>query len=124
MEVGVCFDHQFLRTLLILVLGLGHISRSCKEERADGNERVEIKCSNCDGLGHRVRDCREQRKNKHGCRNCGYVALRPKKNVDKADFYEDLWSTLLLTAPSLHLRLMLNAGSATRVSQDHDQDAS
>ncbi|EKV07127.1 Zinc knuckle transcription factor (CnjB), putative [Penicillium digitatum PHI26] len=34
--------------------GLGHISRSCKEERADGNERVEIKCSNCDGLGHRL----------------------------------------------------------------------
>ncbi|OQE96734.1 hypothetical protein PENNAL_c0001G00878 [Penicillium nalgiovense] len=50
---------------------LGHISRSCKEERAEGNDRVEIKCSNCDGVGHRVRDCRQQRKNKHSCRNCG-----------------------------------------------------
>ncbi|KAJ5848472.1 hypothetical protein N7455_012429 [Penicillium solitum] len=49
---------------------LGHISRSCKEERTE-NERVEIKCSNCDGVGHRVRDCRQQRKNKHACRNCG-----------------------------------------------------
>ncbi|KUM62668.1 hypothetical protein ACN42_g4451 [Penicillium freii] len=51
---------------------LGHISRSCKEERTE-NERVEIRCSNCDGVGHRVRDCRQQRKNKHACRNCGSV---------------------------------------------------
>lgn len=56
-------------------LELGHISRSCKEERAEGNDRVEIKCSNCEGAGHRVRDCRQQRKHKHGCRNCGYVAV-------------------------------------------------
>ncbi|KAI2730338.1 transcriptional regulator family: Zinc finger, CCHC-type [Penicillium roqueforti] len=52
---------------------LGHISRSCKEERAEGNDRVEIKCSNCEGAGHRVRDCRQQRKHKHGCRNCGSI---------------------------------------------------
>lgn len=60
-------------------LELGHISRSCKEERTE-NERVEIKCSNCDGVGHRVRDCTQQRKNKHACRNCGYVTVMQTTN--------------------------------------------
>ncbi|KAJ5779660.1 transcriptional regulator family: Zinc finger CCHC-type [Penicillium paradoxum] len=50
---------------------LGHIARSCKEERQDNNDRVEIKCSNCDQVGHRVRDCTQRRRYKKGCRNCG-----------------------------------------------------
>ncbi|KAJ5345040.1 hypothetical protein N7452_003044 [Penicillium brevicompactum] len=50
---------------------LGHIRKSCKEERAEIEDRVEIKCSNCEEVGHRVRDCKVKRKYKHGCRNCG-----------------------------------------------------
>ncbi|CAG8027130.1 unnamed protein product [Penicillium salamii] len=50
---------------------LGHIKKSCKEERVENDDRVEIKCSNCDEVGHRVRDCMVKRKYRHGCRNCG-----------------------------------------------------
>jgi predicted RNA-binding Zn-ribbon protein involved in translation (DUF1610 family) len=94
---------------------LGHISRSCKEERAEGNDRVEIKCSNCEELGHRVRDCVRQRKNKHGCRNCGYVAVVQTTNWLMLTFYEDLLSILLLIAPSPDLPKALNAADATKV---------
>lgn len=49
---------------------MGHISRSCKEERAE-RERVEVKCVNCSAVGHRARDCPEPRRDKFACRNCG-----------------------------------------------------
>jgi hypothetical protein len=71
-----------------------------------------------------VRDCRQQRKNKHGCRNCGYVAAMQTTNWITADFCEDLWSILLLSAPSPDPRLMLSAGNATKVLQDLDEDDS
>lgn len=53
-----------------LMLEVGHIRKNCKQERVE-NDRVEIKCSNCDEVGHRVRDCKVKRKYKRGCRNCG-----------------------------------------------------
>jgi len=49
---------------------LGHVSRSCKEERAE-RERVEVKCVNCNAVGHRARDCPEPRRDQFACRNCG-----------------------------------------------------
>lgn len=49
---------------------MGHIARSCKEERAL-HERVEVKCVNCSAVGHRARDCPEPRVDKFACRNCG-----------------------------------------------------
>lgn len=62
------FDHLGAN---MLTLELGHIRKSCKEERVENDDRVEIKCSNCDEVGHRVRDCMVKRKYRHGCRNCG-----------------------------------------------------
>jgi hypothetical protein len=50
---------------------MGHTARGCKEERAV-IDRVEVKCVNCEMPGHRARDCTEKRKEKGGCRNCGY----------------------------------------------------
>ena len=52
---------------------MGHISRSCKEDRAL-IERVEVKCVNCSAVGHRARDCAEPRRDQFACRNCGYNA--------------------------------------------------
>ncbi|QGA16444.1 hypothetical protein EYB26_004111 [Talaromyces marneffei] len=51
---------------------LGHIAKSCKQERTM-IERVEIKCVNCSEVGHRARDCTKQReqRDKFACRNCG-----------------------------------------------------
>lgn len=49
---------------------MGHIARSCKEERAPV-ERVEVKCVNCSAVGHRARDCPEPRRDQFACRNCG-----------------------------------------------------
>lgn len=49
---------------------MGHISRSCKEERTE-RERVEVKCVNCSAVGHRARDCPDPRRDKFACRNCG-----------------------------------------------------
>lgn len=53
-------------------LEMGHTSRGCKEERAI-IERVEVKCVNCNEPGHRARDCTQPRRDRYGCRNCGYV---------------------------------------------------
>lgn len=50
---------------------MGHIARSCKEERSL-IERVEVKCVNCSAVGHRARDCPEPRRDQFACRNCGY----------------------------------------------------
>ena len=36
---------------------LGHISKSCPEEKQENADRAEVKCFNCDEVGHRVRDC-------------------------------------------------------------------
>ena len=46
---------------------------SCEfEVPEDGmNEKVVLKCSNCQSLDHRIRDCPEPRKNWDACRNCG-----------------------------------------------------
>jgi hypothetical protein len=37
---------------------LGHIFKSCPEEKQEQMDRVEVKCYNCDQVGHRVRDCK------------------------------------------------------------------
>lgn len=37
---------------------LGHISKSCPEEKNENTDRAEVKCYNCDTIGHRVRDCK------------------------------------------------------------------
>ena len=36
---------------------LGHISKSCPEDKQENADRAEVKCFNCDEVGHRVRDC-------------------------------------------------------------------
>lgn len=68
---------------------LGHIQRSCPEERQERTDKAEVKCYNCDEVGHRVRDCKSfetflypenklihypgptERPDKFACRNCG-----------------------------------------------------
>jgi hypothetical protein len=52
-------------------------------------------------------------------RVCGCDA---NNELDYADFCEDPWSILLLSAPSPDPRLMLSAGNATKVLRDLDQD--
>jgi len=37
---------------------LGHMSRSCPEEKVEHTDRAEVKCYNCEQVGHRVRDCK------------------------------------------------------------------
>jgi hypothetical protein len=37
---------------------LGHISKSCPEEKQEPTDRAVVKCYNCDEIGHRVRDCK------------------------------------------------------------------
>lgn len=37
---------------------LGHISKSCPEEKQENADRAVVKCYNCEGVGHRVRDCK------------------------------------------------------------------
>jgi hypothetical protein len=65
---------------------LGHISKSCPEEKQENADRVMVKCFNCDEVGHRVRDCEyyhchcstiisdfqgpNPRPDKFACRNC------------------------------------------------------
>ncbi|CAG8193498.1 unnamed protein product [Penicillium olsonii] len=68
-NAGLPFDRKIPKCLNCGELG--HIRKSCKEERVENDDRVEIKCSNCGEVGHRVRDCMVKRKYKHGCRNCG-----------------------------------------------------
>lgn len=63
-----------LQKLVLTQIGMGHSSRTCREERVE-YERIVIKCINCGAFGHRVRDCTEPRKTKDGCRNCGYVSF-------------------------------------------------
>lgn len=53
---------------------MGHVAARCKEEKVE-HETVKIKCANCGEIGHRVRDCKEERRNKFGCRNCGYDSI-------------------------------------------------
>ena len=36
---------------------LGHISKSCPEEKQENADRAVVKCFNCDEVGHRQRDC-------------------------------------------------------------------
>lgn len=76
---------------------LGHISKSCPQEKVE-KERLTVMCYNCDQPGHRVRDCKlslfplvsllanqgqgpEPRKNKYGCKNCGYVNVRLNSDI-------------------------------------------
>ncbi|KAJ6135334.1 zinc knuckle transcription factor [Penicillium capsulatum] len=63
-DAGQPFDRHIMKCQM------GHGSRACKQERVE-NERLQIKCVNCDEPGHRLRDCPEPRLNKGGCRNCG-----------------------------------------------------
>lgn len=37
---------------------LGHISKSCPEEKQENSDRAQVKCFNCEEVGHRVRDCK------------------------------------------------------------------
>lgn len=37
---------------------LGHMSKSCPEEKQENADRPMVKCFNCDEVGHRVRDCK------------------------------------------------------------------
>lgn len=37
---------------------LGHISKSCPEDKQENLDRAVVKCYNCDEVGHRVRDCK------------------------------------------------------------------
>lgn len=37
---------------------LGHISKSCPQEKQEPQGVVAIKCFNCEGEGHRIRDCK------------------------------------------------------------------
>lgn len=37
---------------------LGHISKSCPEDKQENTDRAMVKCFNCDEVGHRVRDCK------------------------------------------------------------------
>jgi hypothetical protein len=36
---------------------MGHISKSCPQEKVESAVVTVIKCYNCDGEGHRIRDC-------------------------------------------------------------------
>jgi hypothetical protein len=37
---------------------LGHIAKTCPEEKMENADRAAVKCFNCDQVGHRVRDCK------------------------------------------------------------------
>ncbi|PHH86827.1 hypothetical protein CDD83_9697 [Cordyceps sp. RAO-2017] len=50
---------------------LGHISKTCPQERVEKPERPKIACSNCGADGHRLRDCPQPRVDKFACKNCG-----------------------------------------------------
>lgn len=45
---------------------LGHIAKSCPQEKVELQSRNEIKCYNCEGVGHRVRDCMVQPSSSNG----------------------------------------------------------
>lgn len=49
---------------------MGHIAKSCKEERTDPIDRVEVKCVLCQEVGHRARDCKSVRVDPFACKNC------------------------------------------------------
>ena len=49
---------------------LGHIYKSCPEEKNENTDRAVVKCFNCEEVGHRVRDCPNPRPDKFACRNC------------------------------------------------------
>ncbi|KAL2133008.1 hypothetical protein VTI74DRAFT_979 [Chaetomium olivicolor] len=50
---------------------VGHISKSCPQEKVEKTNVVEITCYNCGETGHRVRDCPTPRVDKFACKNCG-----------------------------------------------------
>ncbi|KAK4448243.1 hypothetical protein QBC34DRAFT_301591 [Podospora aff. communis PSN243] len=50
---------------------IGHIAKSCPQEKVEKEKTNVIKCFNCDGEGHRMRDCPIPRVDKFACKNCG-----------------------------------------------------
>lgn len=68
---------------------VGHITKSCPQEKIEKDTVREIKCYNCEQVGHRIRDCTflttrvfgrdansagpTPRVDKFACKNCGYV---------------------------------------------------
>jgi hypothetical protein len=52
---------------------VGHISKNCPQEKEERTDKPVIQCFNCSEVGHRFRDCKADRKDKYGCKNCGYV---------------------------------------------------
>ena len=37
---------------------LGHVTKSCPEEKTENADKAVVKCYNCEEIGHRVRDCK------------------------------------------------------------------
>ncbi|KAK4219733.1 hypothetical protein QBC37DRAFT_409635 [Rhypophila decipiens] len=50
---------------------IGHISKSCPQEKMEADTVRTIMCYNCDTPGHRMRDCPTPRVDKFACKNCG-----------------------------------------------------
>ncbi|KXX77045.1 Cellular nucleic acid-binding protein [Madurella mycetomatis] len=57
---------------------VGHIAKSCPQEKIEKDTVCEIKCYNCEQVGHRIRDCPTTRVDKFACKNCGYAADCPE----------------------------------------------
>lgn len=71
---------------------VGHISKSCTQEKMESDTIREVKCYNCEQVGHRVRDCKLltacvfcsrltriagpiPRVDRFACKNCGFVLI-------------------------------------------------
>lgn len=50
---------------------IGHIAKSCPQEKVEKANAFEIMCFNCSEPGHRVRDCPTPRVDRFACKNCG-----------------------------------------------------
>lgn len=113
--------------------GLGHISKSCPQDKVEKANTFEILCFNCNEPGHRVRDCKllppmleyvlladrlqgpTPRVDRFACKNCGFVTPQ-KDTMWDADNFPANRDIKSRTALSLAQPRMLSAGSATRVS--------